>query len=474
MANTLAYYAAGLKLDDATDGDGHDYEYYRAIADELLDKVWEMHTDGEGIGDPSVIDKEVADKWFNSRIDIPEELDGGKTALGDPITHDSTFLSIRSQYKDDPDYQKLVDAENGKESTIVYHRFWANVDVALAMGVYDQLFGDAQEATPTPTKKPTSTPKPTPTPDIEDPEPTFIPEVVKVIGRNLELKGKIGTVVYVDLPDAVREDGEAFGVFTMNGVQTKIYFNDCEQMTGKGGRTYYIVPIYSKAKETNSKIDFKVFLGDGRRAKLYDDEGNALPTYQYTVAKVCDDYIKNKGYSAEMKELANQIKNYGIYAQNMLRFKDWDLKPTDDLSDVSKADLEDYKADVIGTWDVPASVSLSIVSDTTLTVSFKVGNSKEAANYTYTIDNKKVKADIVGGYAYLDLVGVKAQDLGKEHTFKVANGTSYCQVTASGLTWSHSVLNQSSKFDRQTRDMAKSVYKYNQAAVAYFNSTKKK
>uniref|UniRef100_I5AVQ9 Glycosyl hydrolase family 48 n=1 Tax=Eubacterium cellulosolvens (strain ATCC 43171 / JCM 9499 / 6) TaxID=633697 RepID=I5AVQ9_EUBC6 len=468
MANTLAYYAAGLKLDDATDGDGHDYEYYRAIADELLDKVWEMHTDGEGIGDPSVIDKATADKWFKSRIDIPEELDGGETALGDPINHDSTFLSIRSQYKDDPDYQKLVDAENGKESTIVYHRFWANCDVAIAMGVYDQLFGDVEDATPTPTKKPTVTPEPT-----DEPAPTFIPEVVKVVGRNLELKGKIGTVVYVDLPDEVREDGKAYGLFTLNGVETKVYFADCEQMEWKKGRTVYILPINCKAKETNSKIDFKVFLDDGRRAKLYDDDGVALPTYQYTVAKVCDTYTSSKVYSDEMKALASQIKDYGIYAQELLKFNNWSLKPKDDLSDVDYSDLEEYEATTTGTWEVPYSVSLSIVSDTTLSVAFKV-DPDEAADYTFYIDNKKVKADIAGKYAYLDLVGVKAQDLGKAHTFRISNGTSYCQVTASGLSWSNSVMKNPIGLNTATKNMAKSVFKYNQAAVAYFDSVKKK
>jgi hypothetical protein len=470
MANTLAYYAAGLKLDDATDGDGHDYEYYRAIADELLDKVWEMHTDGEGIGDPSVIDKETADKWFKSRIDIPEELDGGETALGDPINHDSTFLSIRSQYKDDPDYQKLVDAENGKESTIVYHRFWANCDVAIAMGVYDQLFGDVEDATPTPTKKPSPTKKPTATPEpTDEPAPTFIPEVVKVVGRNLKLTGEIGTVVYVDLPETVREDGEAYGVFTMNGKTTKVYFNDCDLISYKGKKVY-VVPLNCKAKETNLTVDFKVYLSDGRRAKLYDEDGVALPTYQYTVAKVCDVYINNTKATKQVRNLASAIKDYGIYAQKLLDFRGKDLVPEDDLSGISVSDLAPYKLEQIGTWEIRTSVNLSIVADTTLSVTFRVDDAEAAADYTYTIDNKKVKPTISGKNVTLSLPGIKAQDLGKNHTFRIADGGYYCQVEASGLSWAEATLSRTTYVAKETKNMAKAVYKYNQAAVAYFDS----
>ncbi len=60
---------------------------------------------------------------------------------GDPINSFSTFLSIRSKYRDDPEFQKVQNYLNGGPvPTFRYHRFWAQVDVALANAEYGRLF----------------------------------------------------------------------------------------------------------------------------------------------------------------------------------------------------------------------------------------------------------------------------------------------------------------------------------------------
>jgi len=60
---------------------------------------------------------------------------------GDPINSSSTFLSIRSKYMDDPEWPKVQAYLNGGAvPTFRYHRFWAQVDVALANAEYGRLF----------------------------------------------------------------------------------------------------------------------------------------------------------------------------------------------------------------------------------------------------------------------------------------------------------------------------------------------
>ena len=50
-----------------------------------------------------------------------------------PSTSGSTFLSIRSFYKNDPDWPKVqAYLDGGAAPTFTYHRFWAQADIALA------------------------------------------------------------------------------------------------------------------------------------------------------------------------------------------------------------------------------------------------------------------------------------------------------------------------------------------------------
>jgi hypothetical protein len=60
---------------------------------------------------------------------------------GDVIDSSSTFLSIRSNYAHDPSWTK-VDAylRGGAPPTFVYHRFWAQSEIALANATYGWLF----------------------------------------------------------------------------------------------------------------------------------------------------------------------------------------------------------------------------------------------------------------------------------------------------------------------------------------------
>ncbi|MCF2437399.1 hypothetical protein LV779_39085 [Streptomyces thinghirensis] len=57
------------------------------------------------------------------------------------IDASSTFSSIRSFYQDDPAWSKIESylCAAVPASTFTYHRFWAQADIALAMGSYAEL-----------------------------------------------------------------------------------------------------------------------------------------------------------------------------------------------------------------------------------------------------------------------------------------------------------------------------------------------
>ena len=52
-----------------------------------------------------------------------------------------TFLGLRSWYKNDPNWSKVQTyLDGGALPSFSYHRFWAQVDVALALVDYGTLF----------------------------------------------------------------------------------------------------------------------------------------------------------------------------------------------------------------------------------------------------------------------------------------------------------------------------------------------
>ncbi|MCG5216973.1 glycoside hydrolase family 48 protein [Streptosporangium soli] len=126
-AKVLMYYAA--KSGDAN---------AKAVAKGLLDGMWANNQDAKGVSVPET-------KGDYNRLDDPIYIPAGWTGEmpnGDAINSNSTFLSIRSFYKNDPDWPKVQNYLDGTgpAPTFNYHRFWAQVDVAVALAEYGRLF----------------------------------------------------------------------------------------------------------------------------------------------------------------------------------------------------------------------------------------------------------------------------------------------------------------------------------------------
>ncbi|WP_246610038.1 glycoside hydrolase family 48 protein, partial [Nonomuraea rhizosphaerae] len=125
-AKVLMYYAARANHTQARD-----------TAKALLDGIWRFR-DAEGVSVPET-------KTDYNRVDDPVYVPSGWTGRmpnGDTINSSSTFISIRSFYRNDPDWPKVNAFLNGTGPAPVfnYHRFWAQVDVAVALAEYGRLF----------------------------------------------------------------------------------------------------------------------------------------------------------------------------------------------------------------------------------------------------------------------------------------------------------------------------------------------
>ncbi|MBU5317069.1 endoglucanase [Clostridium bornimense] len=139
VAQTLLYYSAATKKYGNFDKEAKD------LGKELLDRMWNLYQDDKGYSVEE--EREDYSKFFETEVYVPSGW-SGKMANGDEIKSGIKFLDIRSKYKDDPDYDKVLQAYKGNKAPVFrYHRFWAEASIAIANGVYSILseeFGDVE------------------------------------------------------------------------------------------------------------------------------------------------------------------------------------------------------------------------------------------------------------------------------------------------------------------------------------------
>ncbi len=140
LAKTFIYYAAATQRYGTLDTASRD------IAKQLLDRMWNKYQTPRGVG----IEESRADfsRFFDQEVFIPAGW-SGKMANGDIIQPGVKFIDIRSNYRDDPDFPALQQAyDTGTTFKKTYHRFWAQVDIALANAEYGRFFGSSTPNVP--------------------------------------------------------------------------------------------------------------------------------------------------------------------------------------------------------------------------------------------------------------------------------------------------------------------------------------
>ncbi len=125
LIKALLYYAAATNNTAA-----------QTLGKNLLDAL-SAHTDTKGI---AIAETRTDYNRFDDTVFVPSGW-SGKMPNGDTIAPGATFISIRSFYKNDPDFAKVQAYLNGGAApSFTYHRFWAQADIAMAFALYSELF----------------------------------------------------------------------------------------------------------------------------------------------------------------------------------------------------------------------------------------------------------------------------------------------------------------------------------------------
>lgn len=112
------------------------------LARDLLDGLWALYRTEKGIAKPEV---RTDYSRYETPVYVPPTFNG-TMPNGDPINSSSTFISIRSFMKDDPEYAKVqAYLDGGPAPEFTYHRFWAQAEYAMANAAMHHYFNDIIE-----------------------------------------------------------------------------------------------------------------------------------------------------------------------------------------------------------------------------------------------------------------------------------------------------------------------------------------
>ena len=283
-----------------------------------------------------------------------------------------------------------------------------------------------------------------------------------LVGHSISLDGDIAVNFYMELSDSVVAHRDtAYMHFTIPTGRTvteqDILVKDA-RIVESDDKTYYVFKCRVAAKEMTSEIKAQMIDGDQHGTE-----------YTYSVKEYADyllEHADERENLARAVPLVKAMLNYGAYSQvyfdkNPSALANADLEEREKILDNVTIDIADPVIGELPDGTTFEGATLSLKSETTLSLYFKSGEELAFSCDGYTVE-KATSAD----YQIARIRGIKAKHIGDILTLKI-NGSeaisysplNYCKNMLDGGTTNEKLIN-----------VVKALYFYRQAADAFFSS----
>ena len=305
-----------------------------------------------------------------------------------------------------------------------------------------------------------------------------------VYGTSLTLEGEIGVNLYVALPDSIRNLDGAYAMVGMSGQAAKVPLADAKRATAMSdleGVPMYMFTTNVYAKNMADQLRFSVYDGNGNQLPLVNRKGAAVDdnTLTYSVKSYYEAAKKAEETtgSSALSNLAESMVNYGAAAQTFFSYKTDDLAgnpASDEATAVTAADLEPYRGSISGSvvgLDI-VGYTLTLEETTTLSYYFSPQLGHTIDEYVIKVDGVEATPAWSGQRWKVTVSNIPAQNLDDFHTVTATSKKTgqMATVHACALSYASSVLR--SKPGSNLEALCQSLYLYNQAANAFFDSSK--
>lgn len=287
-------------------------------------------------------------------------------------------------------------------------------------------------------------------------------------GHSLCLNGNIGVNFYLDLSDAVLADENSYMKFTVCDKSSTVYTKDIKDKASNkleiSGKTYYKFTCEVTAKQMTESILAEFFA-------TKEGTEQCLSSHNYTVQKYAKYILDHPStYDQKTIDLVTAMLNYGAYSQILFNNNMSDLANSvlaeSDTKLPDTIELDAYERTKTGSVEglTYYGSNLILESQTTLCHYFILDSGRDISDYTFKVNGTTVAPKYNGTYYYIEITKIPASDL--DTGYKVTVGE-FVLENFSALTYAKRAL-ESSSVDQKTKDVAKALYLYNQAANAIF------
>jgi len=293
----------------------------------------------------------------------------------------------------------------------------------------------------------------------------------EVYGKSLTLEGEIAVNFYLDLPESVTSDSEAY--VTLTGANGKNEVLKVSEATKQDG--HYRFPIRIVAKEMSDMITLKLYDGSGEVIALYDNDGTECENDQYEYSAMT--YIGNKMSSddPELVELVKEMSDYGHYAQE---FFGYEVEPfeyytaEEEMNGITGESLGEYAKTTEG--ECPEGVtslgcSLILDAETDVRVYYEASGGHSLEEYTFMVDGVEAELEQNNkGQKYISAKNIAAKRLHEMHEFSVSNGEKTYTIRYGALSYCQSKISKA-ETEESLKNLCKSMALYNSKAREFFN-----
>ena len=310
----------------------------------------------------------------------------------------------------------------------------------------------------------------------------------QVVATSIALNDRIGINYYLDLPDEVANDENAYA--QVNNVRYEI--------GAKNSDGLYPVRASVAVAEMNDELHLWICNGEGGVYTLCDKDGNDVTAtgYTYSVAAYIAE-AKASGNDQKLKLLLDRTNDFGKSAQDHFGYNTalgTFSYSASDISDVTSSDLNRYKSSVVvmnsDAGISSAGSSLSLDTATVIRHYFKLAPGKTINDFKFTVNADSVKTTSTGKYTLkynsstsevvLSINNIAAAELQNSYRVSVSDldHMMVLEITNfSALSYAYTVLSKAeanvsynSRYSKLVTLM-KAMYLYNRAAMQYFHVT---
>ena len=293
------------------------------------------------------------------------------------------------------------------------------------------------------------------------------PNAAVVAGKSLTLKGKIALNFYLELPEIVTEDENAY--VTINDEKFLVSAaNTIEQ----NGKTLYSFSTYVKMAQLTEERVLRLYNGENELVTLLDVAANDI-TETGCVYKAQDyiEYVRENMEDEALRAVVNTLSDVGSLSQLQFNYNpDTRVEVQGDLSAVTADSVSQYAMTLNAKTGVGITYygsSLLLNEDSTIRHYFTV-QSGSISQFTFKVDGKKVNPVKKGSYYYIAIPNVAAKDLDKNFHVEVSSKTSGVVISMDYCALSYVYKQLATGETGTLMDLLKALVLYNQAANAFF------